>query len=63
MKIFVHKRISIRAKSNMQSRIDKKKKSQLKMGEKEASVTESNNEEYVHSTSSRNLNNTHREKL
>ena len=47
----------------MQSRIDKKKKSQLKMGEKEASVTESNNEEYVHSTSSRNLNNTHREKL
>ena len=32
-----------------------KKKSQLKMGEKEASVTESNNKEYVHSNSCRKL--------
>ena len=41
----------------------KKKQSELKMGEKKASVTESNNEEYVHSTSYRKLNNTQREKL
>ena len=38
-----------------------KKKSELKMDEKEASVTESNNEEYVHSTSYRKLNNPQRE--
>ena len=46
----------------MQSQINNKK-SQPTMGEKEASVTQGNNKEYVHSTSYSKFNNTHREKL